>query len=304
MMSKTTTASRSNGKPTAAKPDAAAPAAPFTVGVKLKSTTDIWGAGFAVPREHVKQITGKSYSGDSPRPHWVVQRLTEIFGPCGLGWGNKILSSTIHPPLGEGKTAIHSAHVGLWYVADGVRSELVEAIGATEFSGVRKNGTPYADDDAFKKSVTDGLVKAASLLGVAGEIFMGLYNAKQPHGSKYEAPGDQEERDDNEPPAPPRPDPGKFPPTFHGAKDAAASVGIPYPEFELWWLLNWGSGKSTPPPEKPTEDLYRACIAWARKGGMIDRAADAGAIARGLIGLGVDEACSVQDFIDTWRAGQ
>lgn len=290
MMSKATTASRSS---------AAKTTAPYKAGVKLSGNTDIWAAGFSVPREHVKPITGKSYSGDSPRPHWVVQRLTEIFGPCGIGWGYTIISSTIHPPLGDGKTAIHSAHIGLWYMADGERSDLVEAIGATEFSGVRSNGKQYADDDAFKKSVTDGIVKAASLLGVAGEIFMGIYDSKQPHGSKYEAP---EERDsgDNEPPK----KPGEFEATMSGAKSAAQASGIPYPEFELWWLLNWGSGKSTPPPQKPTEDNYRACIAWARKGGMIDRAADAGEIARALIGLGVDEACSVQDFIDTWRAGQ
>ena len=52
----------------------------------------------------------------------------------------------------------------------------VEHIGGTQFSGTRKNGTPFTDEDAPKKSVTDALVKALSMIGFAGDIFMGRYD--------------------------------------------------------------------------------------------------------------------------------
>jgi hypothetical protein len=65
--------------------------------------------------------------------------------------------------------------VKVWYKWNGERGE-VEHIGGTPFSGQRSNGKPFTDEDAVKKSVTDALVKALSMLGFAGDIFMGRYD--------------------------------------------------------------------------------------------------------------------------------
>src|ERR1017187_4995245 len=129
------------------------------------------------PRQ-TKPITGKMYKRTSPKPYHKIYKTTETFGPCGIGWGFKILNERVEDGCGE--TKVHIAHVLVWYILDGVRGE-VEHIGQTMFSGRRNDpgggeGKPYTDEDAPKKSVTDALIKALSMIGFAGDIFMGRYD--------------------------------------------------------------------------------------------------------------------------------
>lgn len=133
----------------------------------------LWSAVEKTPTEHTKAITGKSYSGTSPKPHYLVRKATETFGPCGIGWGFDIVSERVED--GAGGERMHIARVKVWYVWEGKRGE-VEHIGGTPFCGIRSSGKPYTDEDAPKKSVTDALVKALSLIGFAGDIFMGRYD--------------------------------------------------------------------------------------------------------------------------------
>lgn len=139
----------------------------------------LWNKVEKTPPSHTKAITGKSYQGTSPKPHYLVHKATETFGPCGIGWGFQIVEERIEE--GAGGEKMHLARVRVWYEWDGKRGE-VEHIGGTQFSGTRKNGNTFTDEDAPKKSVTDALVKALSMIGFAGDIFMGRYD-----DSKYVA---------------------------------------------------------------------------------------------------------------------
>lgn len=127
---------------------------------------------------HTKPITGKAYKGNSPKPHFIVMKATEAFGPCGIGWGFEIVEeklldgALIAPGFYE---RIHMARVRVWYEWSGKRGT-VEHVGQTVFSGKRSNGNPFTDEDAPKKSVTDGLIKALSMIGFAGDIFLGRYD--------------------------------------------------------------------------------------------------------------------------------
>jgi hypothetical protein len=139
----------------------------------------LWLTVEKTPAEHTKKITGKSYQGTSPKPHFLVHRATETFGPCGIGWGFQIVEERIEE--GAGGEKMHLARVRVWYEWNGKRGE-VEHIGGTHFSGTRSSGKHFTDEDAPKKSVTDALVKALSMVGFAGDIFMGRYD-----DSKYVA---------------------------------------------------------------------------------------------------------------------
>jgi hypothetical protein len=119
-----------------------------------------------------KQITGKPYKGTSPKPYYLIRKATETFGPCGIGWGFTIVSERVED--GAQGDKVHIAHVRVWYVYNGQRGE-VEHVGQTMFAGKNKNG-PFTDEDSPKKSVTDALVKALSMIGFAGDIFMGRYD--------------------------------------------------------------------------------------------------------------------------------
>lgn len=139
----------------------------------MSSNLALWEAVERTPTEHTKAITGKAYQGTSPKPHYLVHKATETFGPCGIGWGFTVANERIEE--GADGEKMHIAHVRVWFKWNGERGE-VEHIGGTQFSGKRRNGSFFTDEDAPKKSVTDALVKALSMIGFAGDIFMGRYD--------------------------------------------------------------------------------------------------------------------------------
>lgn len=139
----------------------------------------LWNTVEKTDPKHVKAITGKSYQGNSPKPHYLIHKATETFGPCGIGWGFTIADERVEE--GAGGERMHFARVRVWFKWNGERGE-VEHVGGTQFCGTRASGKPFTDEDAPKKSVTDALVKALSMIGFAGDIFMGRYD-----DSKYVA---------------------------------------------------------------------------------------------------------------------
>jgi hypothetical protein len=138
--------------------------------------TELWRRAFVTDPAQVKPITGKQYNGNSPKPYWIVQRLTEELGPCGIGWGFTILNERFEH-FGEGAAAevLHIACVRFWYVLNDKRGEF-EQVGQTRASYTTSKGKFLVDEDAPKKSVTDALVKCASYLGFAGDIFSGMWD--------------------------------------------------------------------------------------------------------------------------------
>lgn len=139
---------------------------------------NLWRSVCVTDPAAVRPISGKQYKGNSPKPYWVIQRATEVFGPCGLGWGVQILSERFER---FGDESLHIAHVMVWYMLDGKRGE-VEQMGQTRAAYTSAAGKHIVDEDAPKKSATDGMVKCLSMLGFAGDIFSGQWD-----DSKYVA---------------------------------------------------------------------------------------------------------------------
>lgn len=147
------------------------------------SNMDLWERVCKTDPKHVKPITGKQYSGNSPKPYYIVRRLTEEFGPCGKGWGFKIISERMER-MSE-TDILHIARIAFWYrtsAAQNERHHEFEQMGQTKAAYMTSKGTLLVDEDAPKKSVTDALIKCASYLGFAGDIFMGMWD-----DSKYVA---------------------------------------------------------------------------------------------------------------------
>lgn len=155
----------------------------------------LWNTVERTPPSQTKEITGKSYKGNSPKPHYLIWKATETFGPVGIGWGFTIEDERVEE--GAGGERLHIARVKVWYRWNDKLGE-VEHIGGTAFSGTRSSGKPFTDEDAPKKSVTDALIKALSMIGFAGDIFMGRYD-----DNKYLAELRDEERQASQPPAKP-----------------------------------------------------------------------------------------------------
>lgn len=156
----------------------------------MSDNKSLWRRVCVTDPKAVKPITGKQYNGNSPKPYWIVERLTDEFGPCGIGWGFSIINERFER-FGQGVDAevLHIASVRFWYVLGDKRGEL-EQVGQTRASYTTSKGKFLVDEDAPKKSVTDALVKCASYLGFAGDIFSGRWD-----DSRYVAQANAEWRE-------------------------------------------------------------------------------------------------------------
>ena len=134
---------------------------------------ELWDSVKVTNPNAVKPITGKPYKGNSPKPYWLIERATEVFGPVGIGWGVTVKSERFERM--SDTDVLHVAVVSVWYVLDGVRSETFDQMGGTKAAYMSKNGQ-IVDEDAGKKSVTDGMVKCMSMMGFCADIFSGLWD--------------------------------------------------------------------------------------------------------------------------------
>lgn len=166
---------------------------------------DLWGKVFVTDKAHVTEIKGKSYKGNSPRPYYLIQKATETFGPCGIGWGYRIVEQGTQEvrylePLGSSGNSIerlminHWVLVEFWYKLDGVKSEPIQQYGGTKLSYRTSTGKQEFDEDAQKKSVTDALIKCMSCIGFAGDIFSGRWDDSKYHQEQEERKQQQGQR--------------------------------------------------------------------------------------------------------------
>jgi hypothetical protein len=151
--------------------------------------------------KYTKPITGKAFKGTALNGEYAVKRLTDAFGPVGVGWGYTGVFEDVHFPSGK---SLNFCTLSFWYypngcmvdadgllVTRGKRSETITQVGGTELGGSRKSGDSFADDEARKKSLTDALLKACSHVGIGADIHLGRYD-----DSKYVEERAQEEAKD------------------------------------------------------------------------------------------------------------
>ena len=61
-------------------------------------TTEIWQALEQTPKEAQKEISAGRLKGFTDiNPMWRLKRLTEVFGPCGIGWKFDIVNTYTIP---------------------------------------------------------------------------------------------------------------------------------------------------------------------------------------------------------------
>ncbi|QWT54872.1 hypothetical protein KP626_07130 [Christensenella sp. MSJ-20] len=130
-----------------------------------------------VPQEAKKAITAGRLKGFTDiSPMWRIQQLTEMFGPCGLGWVALITRSWIDEgPSGE---KVCNIEIALKYRIEGKWSEPVLGIGGSLLVAKERNGL-YTDDEAYKKAYTDALSVACRSLGMGADVYW-------ERGGKYE----------------------------------------------------------------------------------------------------------------------
>lgn len=153
---------------------------------KKQNLMEYWEKLRQPPPHALKEIRGGRLAGKTDiNPQWRYQALTEVFGPCGIGWRYEILRVWQEP--GEGGEIFAFAEVKLYVTfeiakEDGTEliwSHPIPGIGGSKLIQSEKSGM-YNNDEAYKMAVTDALSVAFKMLGGAADIYAGLWD-----GSKY-----------------------------------------------------------------------------------------------------------------------
>lgn len=137
-----------------------------------------WNEFFKTDPDFTKPFTrGGGFKGTDINPLHRMNRMTEVFGPIGQGWGYEILEDKeVHLTDGRG---MWFSKVTVWYVDPEdpeKRYTVGPQWGGTALIEKRKDGSLVMDDEAPKKSVTDGIGKCLSYLGVSADVYLGYWD--------------------------------------------------------------------------------------------------------------------------------
>lgn len=125
-----------------------------------------------VPECALKPITAGRLKGMSDiNPMWRIKTLTEMFGPCGIGWWYDIVDKHLeHDPITKQTAAF--VDIKLYYTdpETGVDSHGIYGTGGASFVAQERNGA-YMSDECFKMALTDAISVAAKALGLAADVY-------------------------------------------------------------------------------------------------------------------------------------
>lgn len=141
---------------------------------------EIYEACRAVPNEAKKPITGGRLNGKTDiNPMWRIKKLTETFGPCGIGWWYEISGQWLER-YDNGEIAAF-CDIQLYYKWGNEVSKPIPGTGGSMFAVKEKNGI-YVDDEAYKKALTDAISVACKAIGIGADVYWGA------DASKYDKP--------------------------------------------------------------------------------------------------------------------
>lgn len=128
------------------------------------------------PDEAKKPIEAGRLKGFTDiNPMWRFKRLTEVFGPVGIGWKFEIKDKQIVP----GADGVVSAFVDilLYYKWNGEWSEGIPGTGGSAFVAKERNGL-YTSDECFKMALSDAIGTACKALGMSADIYFSKDRSK------------------------------------------------------------------------------------------------------------------------------
>ncbi|MEX9222663.1 hypothetical protein AB7W86_03330 [Providencia rettgeri] len=160
---------------------------------------NIWKRVQRTDARFTKPLDGVGYTGTSINSTYMFMRATEIFGPIGEGWGYEIVEDKFvngkpltEPVLDERNKQVatrflrdgdgslfceqnHSLKIRFWYTIECETRGEFESYGATPYRYQTTYGIKV-DGEVFKKSLTDAIKKALSMLGFSSDVYMGMHD--------------------------------------------------------------------------------------------------------------------------------
>ncbi|ATN01043.1 hypothetical protein CRN77_15455 [Proteus vulgaris] len=159
----------------------------------------IWKRVQRTDPRFTKPLEGVGFAGTSINSNYMIMRATEIFGPIGEGWSYEVIEEKLVPgnPItervfdennkqigvrflrdGDGSLKYeenHSIKIKFWYITEKGKKAEFESYGSTPYRYMTNKGMK-SDPEAIKKSLTDAIKKALSMLGFSSDVFMGMHD--------------------------------------------------------------------------------------------------------------------------------
>jgi len=147
---------------------------------------DIWNNVKTPPPEALKEIKGGRLNGMTDiRPQWRYEKITEQFGPCGIGWKFEVTKLWLEPCSDDQVAAF--ANINLYYKYDGEWSEPIPGNGGSMFIK-KETRSMHSSDEVYKMAITDALGGAAKMIGVAADVYSGRSKYSTPPPSYKQPP--------------------------------------------------------------------------------------------------------------------
>lgn len=130
---------------------------------------DIYNKTREVPEQAQKKIKGGRLSGMTDiNPMWRIKTLTELFGPCGIGWRYEITEKRLEKGANDEVAAF--VDINLYIKVDDKWSEAIQGTGGSTFVAKERKGL-YTSDECFKMALTDAISVACKALGFGADIY-------------------------------------------------------------------------------------------------------------------------------------
>lgn len=134
------------------------------------------------------------FSGTAQNPTYAIRKMTDKFGPVGIGWGmDKPDFDYVHAQEGE---VLVFCTLQLWYM-DGDKKAVTYGVGGDSVVSSTKHGL-RVDDEGKKKAFTDALTNAMKSIGMAADLHLGMFDDSKyvnDLNKKFSENGEKEEPD-------------------------------------------------------------------------------------------------------------
>lgn len=136
----------------------------------------IWKALENTPKEAQKEISAGRLKGFTDiNPMWRLKRLTEVFGPCGIGWKYEITNSYVLSGANDEIAAF--VEILLYHKQGDEWSDGVPGLGGSMFVAKEKSGL-HTSDECFKMALSDAIGTACKALGMSADIYFSKDRSK------------------------------------------------------------------------------------------------------------------------------
>lgn len=121
-------------------------------------------ASRSVPQDALKSFSNGRFSGTDINPMWRIKKLTEMFGPAGIGWYTEVLRQEV-VPVDDGNLMVF-VDINLYVNENGEWSKPIFGTGGNTLK-LKGRG----DDEGFKKAYTDAMSIACKALGIGADVW-------------------------------------------------------------------------------------------------------------------------------------